>query len=193
MTRLWFLARKEMAILFASPVAYLVLTSVAVNVVKPAELAESAAPLALVYSRASGQEAVTIGIIAILATTNGALIQIIMAARVLYGLGRQAELPAVLARIDPRTRTPLLATGLVTLLVAALAIFFPIVTLAKATSAIALVIFCVVNLALVALKRRGPTPPGLPNLPLLVPLAGLVVSAAFLVLESLRLATDWAG
>ena len=48
--------------------------------------------------------------------------QMIMASRVLYGLADQGSLPAALARVSPRTRTPLLATAAVTLLVGVMAV-----------------------------------------------------------------------
>ena len=52
--------------------------------------------------------------IAIVATLNGIVIQVILASRVLYGLGRQGQLPAVFAEVNPKSRTPLFATTLTT-------------------------------------------------------------------------------
>ncbi len=174
-------------------IVYLCVTVVAVLAVAPAELAASDAPLALIYERASGREATAISLIAIFATINGALIQMIMASRVLYGLSRAHELPGPLGRVHPVTRTPLIATLLVTLLIGLLTVLFPIETLAEATSAITLTVFSLVNLALLQLKRRGPTPANAPRIPAVVPLAGLVISVAFLGLEGLRLVGEWAG
>ena len=168
---------------------YLLLTAVAVLAVAPAELAESDAPLALIYARTSGGSATVISLIAIFATVNGALIQIIMASRVLYGLSRQQVLPAALGQVSALTRTPLLATSLATALMMVLALLFPIETLARATSAVTLVIFCLVNLALLRVQHSQPAPADTTTVPRAIPLAGLVISAAFLVLECLRLAT----
>lgn len=69
----------------------------------PPELAASDAPLALVSEWLRGGERRVISAIAIVAVVNGALVQIIMASRLLYGLAAQGELPRGLARIGPRT------------------------------------------------------------------------------------------
>jgi amino acid transporter len=82
--------------------------------------------------------------------------QIIMAARVLYGLAAQGLLPAALARVNRTTRTPLVATALITAVILTLAVALPIVPLAQATSALTLAIFALVNLALWRIKRRDP-------------------------------------
>ena len=82
------------------------------------------------------------------------MIQIIMASRVLYGMGQNQLAPTMLAYVHPRTRTPLLATGLVTLTVLILALWLPLVTLAQLTSLVTLLIFTSINLALITLKRR---------------------------------------
>lgn len=181
------LPRAIVITLVVTALLYLVLSSVAVLVVPPDELAASAAPLALIYQRASGGSPLAISLIAIFATLNGALVQIIMASRVLYGLSAQGGLPAVLGRVNATTRTPLLGTALVTAAVLVLALWLPIESLAAATSAVTLVVFSLVNLALIFIKRRDPAPAGIRTVPSLVPLAGFLASAAFLILEAQRL------
>lgn len=118
---------------------------------------------------------------------NGALIQIIMSSRVLYGMSREGWLPAMLGRVSPRTRTPLAATALVTAVVLALALGLPLVTLAQATSFVILIVFALVNLSLVRIKRREPRPPGIRMVPLAVPLAGFAASCAFVALQLVEL------
>jgi amino acid transporter len=165
---------------------YVAVALVAVLALPPAELAASAAPLAELFERAGGS-ALAISLIAILATLNGALIQIIMAARILYGLSEQGALPAALGRVHATTRTPLLATAVVALAVMALAVGLPIEPLAEATSVVVLAVFTLVNLALLRLKRRAPHPAGVWRVPWPVPLGGFLASAAFLGFEALRL------
>ena len=65
---------------------------------------------------------------------NGALIQVIMASRVLYGLAVERGRPRLLARIEPATGTPVVATLVVTSFILVLALAFPLVKLAEATS-----------------------------------------------------------
>ena len=159
---------------------YIILAVVAVRALPIEELAASDAPLADIYERGTGSPATMIGAIALIATVNGALIQIIMAARVLYGLAKQGRLPAVFARINRTTRTPLIATALITAVILVLAVALPIVPLAQATSALTLAIFALVNLALWRIKRRDPQPVGIFTVPGWVPVVGCLVSAGFL-------------
>jgi APA family basic amino acid/polyamine antiporter len=165
---------------------YVAVTTVSVLTVAPAELAASDAPLALVFERGSGGPATAISGIAIFAVLNGALIQIIMASRVIYGLADQGEIPRRLAYVNPHTRTPVAATLLVTGIILVLALLVPLERLAEATSTIVLIVFSLVNLALLAIKRRGtPAPAGVRVWPSWIPVAGFVASAGFLVLRVL--------
>lgn len=174
------------AILLALGVAtvlYILVALAAVLALPAAELAQSDAPFALLYTQATGRPPTAIGIISLFAVVNGALIQIIMASRVLYGMSREGWLHAALGRVHPVRRTPLLATALVTLAVLALALWLPLVTLAKTTSFITLIAFSLINLALVRVKRRAPHVAGIPIYPAWVPLAGFLTSSGFVVFQ----------
>ena len=163
-------------------VLYFAVTGVAVLAVPPAELAQSSAPLGLVFERVTGASPVAITAIAIVATLNGVIVQLIMAARVLYGLGCQGSLPAVLARVHPVTRTPLVATAVVVGIATALAMSFPLEGLAEMTSRVVLVVFALVNLALLRLKLRGDAAPdGAFAVWTWVPAAGFLSCLALLV------------
>lgn len=167
-------------------VLYLLVATVSVLTVPPDELAQSGAPLAYVYERATGGPSRLISGIAVFAVLNGALIQMIMASRVIYGLADQHELPGGLAWVHPRTRTPMVATGLVTGIILILALGFPLEYLAETTSVIVLAVFATVNLALVMIKRRGtPAPEGVRTYPVWIPAIGFVASTAFLALRFL--------
>jgi amino acid transporter len=119
---------------------------------------------------------------------NGALIQIVMASRILYGLARQGALPESLGVVHPRTRTPVRAVGLVILLVAVLALALPIAALAETTALLALVVFATVNAALWRIHRREGDETPLYRAPPWVPIGGLLASAALVALELHRLA-----
>jgi len=159
---------------------YFLVTSVAVLSVPLEELAASRAPLSFVFAHITGASPVVITAVASVATLNGVIIQIIMASRVLYGLGKQGSLPAVFARIHKRTRTPLVATGTVTAVVLILALAFPLEGLAEWTSRIVLVIFALVNLALLLLKRRTSPAGGSFTVGIWVPCAGFLTCLALL-------------
>ncbi len=166
---------------------YFLVVSIAVLLVPIPQLARAEAPLGLVFERIAGASPALISAIAIIATLNGIVVQIIMASRVMFGLARQGELPRVLGTVHRRTRTPLIATALVVALVATLALAFPLEGLAESTSRFALAIFALINAALLRIKLRGdPAPPRTFIVPLWVPAVGLLLSLAFLVNDLLR-------
>ncbi len=166
---------------------YLAITLVAVLSVPADALVASEAPLVLVYESSGGRWPQVLTGIGALATMNGALVQMIMAARILYGLARQGALPAAFGRVSATTHTPLLATFIAIGATLLLALFFPIDLLAEATSVITLTVFALVNLALFAIKRRRlPRGPGL-SVPAVLPLAGFLACGGFLAAEALRL------
>jgi basic amino acid/polyamine antiporter, APA family len=83
-----------------------------------------------------------------------------MASRVLYGMAREGLLPRWLGAIEPKRRTPLRATLIVTLIIAALALSAPILRLAQATGYITLAVFALVNLSLFRIASRPDWPGG---------------------------------
>ena len=162
-------------------VLYFLIASVAVLSVPIEELATSRAPLSFVFGQITGASPVVITSIAIVATLNGVIIQTIMASRVLYGLGKQGSVPAIFAKIHSRTRTPLIATGAVTVVVLTLALLFPLEGLAEWTARIVLVNFALVNMALLMLKRRAAAAPyGCFTVHAWVPFAGFFTCLALL-------------
>ncbi len=163
---------------------YILVALTAVLALTPAELAQSRAPLALIYTRSTGEAPTLISIISMFAVVNGALIQIIMGARVVYGMSREGWLHGAFGRVHARTRTPLLATALVTVVVLALALWLPIVTLAKVTSFVILIVFALINLSLVRIKRRAPAPAGIRTYPAWVPLTGFIATTGFVLFQA---------
>ncbi len=175
-----------LAILIAvgiSTVLYLLVALVAVLSLPPAELSQTRVPLALIYERATGSAPTLISLISLFAVVNGALVQIIMGSRVFYGMSREGWLHRALGRVHVRTRTPLLATALVTALVLVLALWLPLVTLAKATSFIILVVFAIIHLALMRIKQRAPRPAGIRIYPLWIPVAGFLATTGFVLFQ----------
>ena len=177
------LARGIFLTLGLTLVLYTLVVLAALATVPVSELSESRAPLALVFDRTTGLSPITISLIAILATVNGIIVQIIMAGRVIYGLANEGALPAVLARVSARTRTPVIATALSTLIVMVLALGFTITALAEWTSVITLLIFVLVCLALARIKRRNdPAPEGTFIVPHWVPWCGALATLTLLAL-----------
>lgn len=166
------------AVLYASVVW------IAVTAVPPAELARSPAPLALVFQRLTGLPLHVLSAIAIVATVNGIIVHMIMIGRVLYGLADQGNLPSLLARVNSRSGTPVVATtfGIAAILVLALGV--PLTGLAEWTSRFTLGIFAFVNVALIRIKAAESTPPSDVFLvPTWVPVLGSVTSAMLILLD----------
>ena len=163
---------------------YALVVWIAVTAVPPQELARSSAPLALVFERLTGLPLVTLSAIAVVATLNGIIVHMIMIGRVIYGLADQGNLPKVLARLNSVTHTPLLATAIGVGAILVLALAVPLAGLADLTARFTLVIFAIVNLALIRIKSRNEVAPlGAFICPRWVPFAGLVSSVLLLVVD----------
>jgi amino acid transporter len=106
---------------------------------------------------------------------------------VLYGMSREGWLHGAFGRVHPVTQTPLISTALVTLVVLILSLWLPLVTLAKATSFVVLVVFALINLALVRIKRRDPHPAGIKVYPAWIPVAGFLSATAFVLFQLYQL------
>ncbi len=165
-------------------VLYFLVSLVAIDALPLEELAASTAPIGLLFERLTGWPPLAITMIAIFATMNGVVIQIIMASRVTYGLARGRSLPEFLGRVNSVTRTPLLATAIITVTSLLLALFVPLDQLAEWTTQVILSVFVLVNLALLRLKlRHEPAPDGIFIVPVAIPALG-AISCFFLVVGS---------
>ncbi|MEO1397351.1 MAG: amino acid permease [Pseudomonadota bacterium] len=175
------LARGIFITLFLTIAIYIVVILAALAAVPISEIAGQKAPLAVVFAKTTPFSPLVITLIAIIATVNGIIVQLIMSARVLYGLANRGSLPKVLARVNPTTNTPLVATALSVVVVLGLALAFPIAQLAEWTSAITLVIFILVCAALILIKRQDtPIPEGTFVVPAWVPYGGIMACTALL-------------
>ena len=193
------LPRAIIITLLVTTLIYVMVTLIAVLSIPPMELAQEKAPLSHIYQVKSGADPALISAIGIFAIINGALIQMIMASRVLYGMSRQSITPSALRSmgdINPHTRTPVKATVAVVILVCGLALSFAIEILAETTSLMILIIATLVNGALLRIKLREsiktPTAEmaaGI-RLPLWIPVAGLVVSFCFALMIAANLVSQ---
>lgn len=177
--------------LAVSAMIYFLVAFVALTAVGPAELAQAGAPLAVVFQRLTGLPPRLMSAIAIIAVLNGVIIQIIMASRVLYGMAARGRLPAILARINPITQTPIVATAVAVAAAAAMALTLQLEPLASVTSRVVLVLFALINLALLRIKAREPTAPaGIFICWSWVPAAGCLSCMLLLLLDALQWATS---
>ncbi|MDX1705807.1 APC family permease [Pseudidiomarina sp.] len=169
--------------LILTALLYMIVSTALVLTIPPDTLANAQTPLAEAVRHHGALAVGAIGIISVLSAVNSALVQIMMVARVAYGMAERDYAPAVLATVSARTQTPWVATVLATLIIIVLALSLEMTTLANATSVVLLSVFTVVNLGLWWLKGRDKDkqPAGRFNLPRSVPLIGAAVSIAALL------------
>ena len=168
--------------LIITTVLYVLVTMTAVAGLPLQQLANSEAPLADMYTHFSGQPATVIVIIGLLSVLNGILVQIIMATRVLYGMSSQGWLHSWFSRIHLGTKTPLNATLVVIIVTLILAISLPLLTLAKLTSFVTLIVFTLMNISLWRVKVIDKSYRGF-NIPLIVPIVGSFASGGFVAYQ----------
>lgn len=134
-----------------------VLVAIAAVALLPAEqLADSDAPLADAASGASTKIAGALGGIALFATANTALVSILVASRVVFGIARERELPEKLAAVSRKQKSPWAAILVVGGVAAALVPFGEVGVVASLSSFASLVAFTAVNGALIVLRYREP-------------------------------------
>ena len=133
---------------------YLLVAWVALHALPIQQLAESDAPFAAMLAHTPWL-AKTISLIGLIAIINGALVQILMGSRMLFGLSRDRHLPAFLTVLNSK-HIPINATYCVVALVLLFALTLPLLTLAKLTSGIILIVFTLVNAAafVIALQKQ---------------------------------------
>lgn len=163
--------------------ALYVLVAVAASYALPTlSLAQSAAPLATIVE-AGGFSPRAIAVVSMIAVVNGALVQLVMASRVLYGMADQGLALKRFGRINARTQTPVLATGFVTVAILLFAIWLPLTSLAKVTSFVVLAVFLMVNLGLYRLKMAGAVSPATFTVPRIIPVLGALTCLALMSVQ----------
>ena len=141
--------------LFITGTIYVLVSISSITLVSPAELGEGEAPLLKVVQAGAPNFPVAIfGFITMFAVANSALINMLMASRLVYGMSRERVLPAVLGKVDAKRRTPTIAIGFTTLLALGLITFVgEVPALGGTTALLLLCVFTVVNVAVLVLRR----------------------------------------
>jgi amino acid transporter len=164
-----------------------VLVSISAIALVPAEaLSQGDTPLLqVVEAGAPGFPLGLFGVITMFAVANSALINMLMASRLVYGLSKERVLPPLLGRVHRRRRTPTTAILFTTALAFGLITFVGAVpALGGTTALLLLMVFTVVNVAVLALRRDRVDADHF-RTPTVLPVVG-ALACAFL-------ATPWAG
>jgi APA family basic amino acid/polyamine antiporter len=165
-------------------VIYVLVSIAAISVVAYVDLANSqkGAPLAQIIKVAAPwlPHQIYTGI-TLFAVANTALINFIMGSRLVYGMARQGLLPVVLGAVNRSRRTPHAAILTLAAIVSILAFSGDIGELASATSLLLLLVFGLMNTALIVLKLRKNEAAGHFEIPIFVPFLGCLVCLALIV------------
>jgi basic amino acid/polyamine antiporter, APA family len=113
------------------------------------------------------------------------LVQIVMLARLFYGMASRGLLPGTLARVETRTGTPALATLLAGAIVLAAALLVPFEQLLVLANAVTLGVFALVDLALWRVHRRDAAVAGSFAAPRWVPPLGALLAIVLMLAELL--------
>jgi len=173
-------------VLVVSTIFYLFVAIVAVFAMPMDDLLKSTAPFSDIVARNSDVPVAIITLISLFAVVNGALIQIIMASRLLYGMSRHKVLPEFLTSIHPVTRVPHKATLVVSIIILLLTLLFDLESLAKLTSYIVVIVFITMSITLIVIKRREQQQniiyEGF-SIPVAIPWLGLFMLSGFLLVQ----------
>jgi basic amino acid/polyamine antiporter, APA family len=170
--------------LLVAGVIYLLITVIASMAVPTGRLADSDGPLLEVVQLGPlAMSTQVFSAIALFALANGALINLIMASRLVYGMSREGILPRLFGRVHRTRRTPYAAIVFTSLIAAGLVASGDLSDLADTTVLLLLLVFAMVNVSVLVLRRdrvesdhfRAPT---------ILPVIGAVVSLALLTTKS---------
>ncbi|WP_336216166.1 APC family permease [Nonomuraea sp. LPB2021202275-12-8] len=141
---------------------YVLVSICAVAVVPVGRLADSETPLVTVVQTATPGVPIAdlLPFISMFAVANSALINMLMASRLLYGMGKRGVLPPFLSKVHPSRRTPeaaiLFTTAIAVALITVISLIpdSPVVALlGGTTSLLLLAVFAIVNVAVLVLRK----------------------------------------
>jgi amino acid transporter len=121
--------------------------------------------------------------IALFALANGALINMVMASRLLYGMSNEGVLPRALGKVHRGRRTPWVSILATTALGIVLVSTGDLADLADMTVFLLLGVFVMVNVAVLVLRREEVEHDHF-RAPRVIPVLGAVVSLALMILET---------
>ena len=171
--------------LVISTLLYVLVAFAAVATLPIETLQSSRAPLVDMMAVQGRAAEKGIAALSLMSVVNSALVQVIMASRVLYGMARHDLGPGHFGHVHPGTQTPVKATVAVVAVVLALALWLPVGTLAQLTSLVILLVFAVMHLALLRLKAADPKPARVNVIHPVWPAVGLLLTLGLLLFRGL--------
>lgn len=182
---------------FIVVVMYCLVAIAAVSVLPYEELEKSKAPLAsIAEKRFGGTGLLVISIIALFATSNTILSNMLGSSRVLLKMSEESKLLKPFSIVSPIRQTPIAALVLILVIMIAFALIGNIETIARIATIFIFVTFMVVNLAVIMLRIKEPAlnrpfriPLNIKNLPLTSGL-GVLLTLILLIYTVISLFQD---
>ncbi|MFS4457938.1 APC family permease [Bdellovibrio sp. HCB2-146] len=137
-------------------VVYIFVGLAALALMSPQELGKSSAVLSAAVSKESPKMASALGGIALFATGNTVMIALLAGSRILLGMSRGRDLSAVFQKILPKRQTPWLASIFIFLLSCGFLLLERIELVASISSLVTIIVFIVINFAVIYLRRTQP-------------------------------------
>lgn len=140
--------------LITAGIVYVLVGIASAAALPPAQLQQSTGPL-LAVVEATGVQVPSwlFSLIALIAVANGALLTMIMASRLAYGMAEQGLLPEPLSRVLPNRRTPWVAIVSTTVVAMLLTLIGDLATLAETVVLLLLLVFISANVSVLVLRR----------------------------------------
>lgn len=136
-------------------IAYTTIAYTTVKVISPDSLASAKNPLLNVVEKGLPEFPLFVfAFIALFAMANTALLNFVMGSRLMYGMAQEGLIPAFFGRVHLLRKTPYVAIIVLFCVVVSLSVTIDLKVLAATTSAILLIVFSLVHIALLFLKMR---------------------------------------
>ncbi|MEX2120257.1 MAG: APC family permease [Pirellulales bacterium] len=165
-------------------VIYLLVTVLTSMVVPTSQLVESSGPLLEVVKEGPlNVPPKLFAVIALFALSNGALINAIMASRLMYGMSQEGVMPSIFARVHTLRQTPTVAIIFTTLVAACLIATGDVADLARTTVLLLLTAFIIVNVSVLVLRRDTVEHEHF-RTPVVFPILGTLVCAGLLTQQA---------
>jgi APA family basic amino acid/polyamine antiporter len=140
---------------------YILVAAVATGALPFDQLKGQDAPLAVALSEGAGfeigSEIISFG--ALVAITSVVLTLLFGQSRILFAMSRDGLMPRAVAKVNPRTQTPMRIIGVCGVVFACLAAFVPLKEIVELVNIGTLFAFVVVNLGVIILRRTRPDLP----------------------------------
>jgi len=136
-------------------VIYSLVSVCAVSVIPYQQLAASKSPLAdIANTRFGNIGIITISVIALFATSNTILSNMIGSSRVIFGMSKETKFLKLFSHVSSKRKTPVAALILILVITCGFALIGDIETVARITTIFIFITFIVVNLSVIVLRVK---------------------------------------